>query len=88
MTVDKTETIKGLELGQVYKCLGVDKSNGIQHSTMRERLGCEYFHGVKMVLRTELCMVGTGSSHQRVGTTDSHVQFWHHSLGDHRHGAA
>ena len=52
--VGKTETIKGLEPGQVYKYLGVDESNGIQHSTMRERVRREYFHRVKMVLRTEL----------------------------------
>ena len=52
--VGKTETIKGLEPGQVYKYLGVDESNGIQHSTMRERLRREYFRRVKMVLRTEL----------------------------------
>ena len=29
VTVGKTETIKGLEPGQVYKYLGVDESNGI-----------------------------------------------------------
>ena len=50
----KTETIKGLEPGQVYKYLGVDESNGIQHSTMGERLRREYFRRMKMVLRTEL----------------------------------
>ena len=38
VTVRKTETIKGLEPGQVYKHLGVDENNGIQASTMRERL--------------------------------------------------
>ena len=52
--VGKTETITGLEPGQVYKYLGVDEGNGIQHSTMRERLRREYFRRVKMVLRTEL----------------------------------
>ena len=52
--VGKMETITGLEPGQVYKYLGVDESNGIQHSTMRERLRREYFRRVKMVLRTEL----------------------------------
>ena len=51
--VGKTVTIKGMEPGQVYKCLGVCESNGIQHSTMRERLRREYFRRVKMVLRTE-----------------------------------
>ena len=54
MTVGKTDTINCLEPGQVYKCLGVDKSNGIQHSMMRERLHREYFRRVKVVLWTEL----------------------------------
>ena len=52
--VGKTETIKDLEPGQVNKYLGVDESNGIQHSTMRERPRHGYFRRVKMVLRTEL----------------------------------
>ena len=39
---------------QVYKYLGVDENNGMQHSTMRERIRREYFCSVKMVLRTEL----------------------------------
>ena len=34
--------------------LGVDESNGIQHSMMRERRRREYFRRVKVVLRTEL----------------------------------
>ena len=54
MTVGKTNTINCLEPGQVYKYLGVDESNGIQHSMMRERLHREYFRRVKVVLRTEL----------------------------------
>ena len=29
-----------------------------------------------------------GYSHQWVGTTGSHVQFWHHSLRDHGPAAA
>ena len=52
--VGKTETIKGLEPGQFYKYLGVDRNDGIQHSTMRKRLRREYFRRVKMVLRTDL----------------------------------
>ena len=60
--VGKTETIKGLGPGHVYKYLGVDESNGIQHRTMRERLRQEYFHRVKMVLRTKL--YGRFYSHQ------------------------
>ena len=52
--VGKTDTINCLEPGQVYKYLGVEKSNGIQHSTMRETLCREYVCRVKMGLRTEL----------------------------------
>ena len=54
VTVGKTDTINCLEPGQVYKYLGVDESNGIQHSMMRERLRREYLRRVKVVLRTEL----------------------------------
>ena len=54
MTVGKTGTIKCLELGQVFKYLRVDESNGIQHSLMWETIRREYFCRVKMVLRTEL----------------------------------
>ena len=54
VTVRKTDTINCLEPGQVYKYLGVDESNSIQHSMMRERLRREYFRRVKVVLRTEL----------------------------------
>ena len=52
--VGKMDTINRLERGQVYKYLGVDESNGIQHSMMRERLCREYFCRVKVVLQTEL----------------------------------
>ena len=83
--VGKTETIKGVEPSQVYKYLGVDESNGIQHSTMRERLRREYFRRVKM---DRVVWSEQGSSHQRVGTTGSHVQFWRHSLEDHGPAAA
>ena len=54
VTVRKMDTINCLEPDQVYKYLGVDESNGIQHSMMWERLRCEYFRRVKVVLRTEL----------------------------------
>ena len=54
VTVGKTDTINCLEPGQVYKYLGVNESNSIQHSMMWERLRREYFCRVKVVLRTEL----------------------------------
>ena len=54
VTVGKTDTINSMEPGQVCKYLGVDESNGIQHSMMREILRREYLRKVKVVLRTEL----------------------------------
>ncbi len=54
VTVGKTDTINCLEPGQVYKYLGVDECNGIQHSTMREMLCCEYFRREKIVLWTKI----------------------------------
>ena len=56
----KTNTINSLEPGQVYKYLGVDERNGIQHSMMRERLHCKYFRTVKGLYELS-CMVGTRS---------------------------
>ena len=47
------DTMDCLEPGEVYKYLGVNESNSIQHSTMPE-ICREYFRSVKMVLRTEL----------------------------------
>ena len=43
-----------LKPGQVYKYLGMDESNGIQHNAMWEALRRENFCRVKMVFRTEL----------------------------------
>ena len=40
--------------GSSLQVLGCRRENGIQHSTMRDRLLREYFRRVKMVLRTEL----------------------------------
>ena len=54
VTVGKMDTINCLEPGQVCKYLGVDESNDIQHSMMRERLRHEYFRRVKVVLRKEV----------------------------------
>ena len=38
----------------VYKYLGVDESDGIQHSKMKERIRKEYNRRVRSILRTEL----------------------------------
>ena len=46
--------IQELNQEEVYKCLGVDKSDGIQHSKMKEKIRKEYYRRVKLILRTEL----------------------------------
>ena len=38
----------------VYKYLGVDESDGIQHSKMKEKMRKEYNRRVRLILRTEL----------------------------------
>ena len=45
-----------LELDQegVYKYLGVDESDGIQHNKMKEKIRKEYNRRVRSILRTEL----------------------------------
>ena len=37
-----------------YKYLGVDESDGIQHSKMKEKIRKEYYRRVRLILRTEL----------------------------------
>ena len=38
----------------VYKYLGVDESDGIQHSNMKDKIRKEYNRRVRLILRTEL----------------------------------
>ena len=76
VTVGKTDTINCLEPGQVYKYLGVDKRNGIQHSTMRETPCREYIRSEDGSL-DRVCTVGTKfwPSLLRVCTAGSHLRF-------------
>ena len=39
---------------EVYKYLGIDESDGIQHSKMKEKIRKEYYRRVRLILRTEL----------------------------------
>lgn len=50
---DKTE-IRNLDQDEVYKYLGVDQSDGIQHSQMKEKVRKEYHRQVRLILGTEL----------------------------------
>ena len=53
VTDDDTE-IQELDQEGVYKYLGVDESDGIQHSKMKEKIRKEYNRRVRLILRTEL----------------------------------
>ena len=50
---DDTE-VQELDQEEVYKYLGVDENDGIQHSKMKEKIRKEYNRGVRLILRTEL----------------------------------
>ena len=46
--------IKYLEQDEVYKYLGVDKSNGIQHAAVKEKMRKECCRRVRAILKTEV----------------------------------
>ena len=46
--------IQELNQEEVYKYLGVDESDGIQHSKMKEKIRKEYYGRVRLIFRTEL----------------------------------
>ena len=50
---DDTE-VQELDREEVYKYLGVDENDGIQHSKMKEKIRKEYNRRVRLILRTEL----------------------------------
>ncbi|XP_047501775.1 uncharacterized protein LOC125047544 [Penaeus chinensis] len=51
----KGETeIRNLDQEEVYKYLGVDQSDGIQHRLMKEKIRKEYYRRVRLILDTEL----------------------------------
>ena len=54
MEIDTNTKIKDLEPDGTYKYLGVDEGDGIQHSTMKEKIRKEYYRRVRMILKTEL----------------------------------
>jgi predicted RNA-binding protein with RPS1 domain len=52
--IDVATTIKDLQQDNTYKYLGVDESEGIQHSKMKEKIRKEYYRRTKLVLKSEL----------------------------------
>ena len=54
ITLDTTTVIKNLETEESYKYLEGTEGDGIQHSSMREKIMKEYFLRVRSILRKEL----------------------------------
>ena len=52
--LDDNTRIKDLEQGEVYKYLGINEGDGIQHAAMKRKLRLEYYRRIRLVLRTEL----------------------------------
>ena len=52
--INDDTAIQELNQEEAYKYLGVDESDGIQHSTMKEKIRKEYNRRVRLILRTEL----------------------------------
>ena len=51
--LDNSTKIKELEQEEVYKYLGVNESNGIQHVTMKEKIRKECYRRVRAILKTQ-----------------------------------
>ena len=54
LELDRSTIIKDLEQEELYKYLGVNESDGIQHSQMKEKLRKECYRRVRAILKTEL----------------------------------
>ena len=52
--LDDTCVIQELALEGTYKYLGIDEDNGIKHAATKEKVRKEYYHRIKMILKSEL----------------------------------
>ena len=52
--IDIKTTIRELEQEELYKYLGINEGNGIQHASMKEKIRRECYRRVRAVLKTEL----------------------------------
>ena len=52
--LDRNTVIKDLEEEEVYKYLGIDESNGIQHSAMKQKIRKEFYRRIRAILKKEL----------------------------------
>ena len=82
--LENSTKIKELEQEELYKYLGANESNGIQHVTMKEKIRKEYYRRVRAILKTELDSVNRIQSNH-IGHTCSHLDIQHHQLEFVRH---
>jgi hypothetical protein len=54
LMINSNREIQELEQGKMYKYLGIEESEGIQHQQMKERLKQEYKRRLRMILKSEL----------------------------------
>jgi hypothetical protein len=54
LVIDINRDIQELEQGKMYKYLGIEESEGIQHQQMKVRLKQEYNWKLRMILKSEL----------------------------------
>ena len=52
--LDNETTINELDQDSGYRYLGVDESDGIQHTKMKEKIRKEYYRRVRLTVRSEL----------------------------------
>ena len=54
LVIDINREIQELEQGKMYKYLGIEESEGIQHEQMKGRLKQEYGGRIRLILKSEL----------------------------------
>lgn len=52
--IDEASTIKALDQHEVYKYLGIEEHDGVQHRKINTKLKKEYYRRIRGVLKTEL----------------------------------
>ena len=54
LQIDTDTCIRELDQEEVYKYLGINEGDGIQHAAMKEKVRKEYCRRVRLVLKSEL----------------------------------
>ena len=74
--IDINREIQELEQGKMYRYLGIEESEGIQHQQTKERLKQEYSRRLRMILKSAL---NARNKITAIGALAVHVeiQFWY-----------